>query len=476
MATVVILVILRLSVGCHFFYEGVWKIKHADEFSSEPFLTQAKGPFAPMFYAMVPDLDGKKRLKIEKIARADDGLVARWQKYQSDAETRFRTQLDKAGKLKDEAERKKLRDFTQASRRLLWDTEDKLDSLIARQEKALIEYFASDDKEKPAEQAKDWMAEFATTENAFLDALGKLIEESTGAESPSFNKGVPGGTDAAALSKVVSVRNGIKGGQALDTWSQVKTDIAKKYRLSDDQRYELEKVFRRYKDSLKQYLAENLADIAAYHGSRTRFEQRRAEGNNGADHQKKRTWDEQQKLRREVGQWLGEIDQLQDDFGSAAWALLSDAQKRRGDIPMPSTRGDFVDFMVTYGLTAIGFCLLLGLFTRPAALGGAAFLTFVLMTQPPWPTIYPPAPGVVGHALLVDKNFIELVALLLIASCAAGRWAGVDYFVEHYVLEGLRKCGLKCCCCCTNTDPATADTSEQSEKSEQNPETEKEGA
>jgi len=475
MATMVILVILRLSLGCHFFYEGVWKIKHADKFSSEPFLTQAKGPFAPMFYAMVPDLDGKRRLKIEKVAKAD-GLIERWRKYQSDNETRFRRNLEKAGKLGDEAERKKLRDFTQASRQLLWDTEDKLEGRLARHEQVIIGYLASDEKEKFAEQVKGCLVEIASVEKAYFDALGTLIEESTGGKSPSFNSGVPGAADAAALSKVVSVRDGIKGGQALKNWNKVKTNIAKKYRLSDDQRYELEKVFRRYKDSLRQYLAENLADIAAYHGSRTRFEQRKAEGNNGADHQKKRTWDEQQKLRREVGQWLGEIDQLQDDLGSAAWALLSDAQKRKGEIPMPSTRGDFVDFMVTYGLTAIGFCLLLGLFTRPAALGGAAFLTFVLMTQPPWPTIYPPAPGVVGHALLVDKNFIELVALLLIASCAAGRWAGVDYFVEHYVLEGLRKCGLKCCCCCTNTDPATADTSEQSEKSEQNPETEKEGA
>ena len=55
---VVALVALRLALGCHFLYEGVWKITHADEFSAEPFLTQAKGPVSGLFYAMLPDIDG----------------------------------------------------------------------------------------------------------------------------------------------------------------------------------------------------------------------------------------------------------------------------------------------------------------------------------------------------------------------------------------------------------------------------------
>jgi hypothetical protein len=57
-ATVVMLVVLRITIGCHFLYEGVWKFNHA-EFSAEPFLTQAKGPAAPLFYAMIPDIDGR---------------------------------------------------------------------------------------------------------------------------------------------------------------------------------------------------------------------------------------------------------------------------------------------------------------------------------------------------------------------------------------------------------------------------------
>ena len=57
------LVILRLSLGCHFLYEGVWKITNP-EFSAEPFLTEAKGPAAPLFYAMLDDIDGRRRLQV----------------------------------------------------------------------------------------------------------------------------------------------------------------------------------------------------------------------------------------------------------------------------------------------------------------------------------------------------------------------------------------------------------------------------
>ena len=55
-------------------------------------------------------------------------------------------------------------------------------------------------------------------------------------------------------------------------------------------------------------------------------------------------------------------------------------------------------------------------------------MLFVVLTQPSWPPIYPPAPPVVGHALIVNKDFIEMVALLLLAS-TPGRWGGLDYFL-----------------------------------------------
>ena len=59
------LAVLRLALGCHFLYEGIWKIRHPDQFvaETEGFLSGARGPMAGMFYAMVPDIDGHQRLE-----------------------------------------------------------------------------------------------------------------------------------------------------------------------------------------------------------------------------------------------------------------------------------------------------------------------------------------------------------------------------------------------------------------------------
>jgi uncharacterized membrane protein YphA (DoxX/SURF4 family) len=297
MATVVMLVVLRVTIGCHFLYEGVWKFKHA-EFSAEPFLTQAKGPAAPLFYAMVYDIDGRQRLKIE-------------------------------------------------------------------------------------------------------------TDPKTGKSS-------------------------ISGKIYLDAWTDLDRQVVQKYHLSSEQKESLQSVHQTYAAALDNYLKENLDDIRAYFGSLDRFAAAGKAGNNGAEHQLKRRWDGRLELRSEVGGWLSELDAMGESYRQAVWSLLSDAQRKMGDLPRAWTRTDLLNYAVKYALTAIGLCLVLGFCTRLAALGGAGFLISVLLTQPPWPTIYPPAPEVVGHALLVDKNFVEMIAALVLATTAVGRWGGLDCFLYHW--------------------------------------------
>ena len=152
------------------------------------------------------------------------------------------------------------------------------------------------------------------------------------------------------------------------------------------------------------------------------------------------------KLRGEVNGWLSELEGMGDDYALALWNILDDDQKAAGDLPKPWTMSDFMDFAVTWGLTAIGFCMIVGFCNRLACLGGAVFLLNVLLTQPPWPTIYPPAPPVVGHALIVDKNFVEMVAMVMLATTAVGRWGGLDYFLHHWLGRPIeayleQKCG-----------------------------------
>lgn len=63
--------LLRIVVGWHFLYQGIWKLNHP-EFSSDAFLRNAKGPWATEFRQLIPDVDGRERL-------ADsDAPFARW--------------------------------------------------------------------------------------------------------------------------------------------------------------------------------------------------------------------------------------------------------------------------------------------------------------------------------------------------------------------------------------------------------------
>src|SRR5262249_24090082 len=67
---------------------------------------------------------------------------------------------------------------------------------------------------------------------------------------------------------------------------------------------------------------------------------------------------------------------------------LTPEQTRAGPLPAPekSSRLEWADRLTSYGLTAVGLGLLLGLLTRTACLGGAAFLLLFYLTMPalPW--------------------------------------------------------------------------------------------
>jgi len=97
-----------------------------------------------------------------------------------------------------------------------------------------------------------------------------------------------------------------------------------------------------------------------------------------------------------------------------------------------------LDKMVSYGTLIIGACLLLGLFSRLASLGGAAFLLMLYLAMPPFPWLPDPPRPLEGHYLFVSKNAIEMFALLVLATTQSGRWAGLDGLIG-YCLGAARK-------------------------------------
>jgi len=87
------------------------------------------------------------------------------------------------------------------------------------------------------------------------------------------------------------------------------------------------------------------------------------------------------------------------------------------------------DAIVKYGLIAVGIALLIGLLTRTACVAGASFLLLFYLAMPPLLGM-PDNPRAEGHYLFINKNIIEMLALLTLATTRSGRWVGLDGLVQ----------------------------------------------
>lgn len=99
---------------------------------------------------------------------------------------------------------------------------------------------------------------------------------------------------------------------------------------------------------------------------------------------------------------------------------------------------DRVNLATMYGLLIMGFCLMAGFLTRPAALAGAVFLGQIYLSMPPWPGL-PANPMAEGHYMIVNKNLIEMLACLALTFLPTGRWIGLDALLFNWIGRGRRR-------------------------------------
>ncbi|MCI0388197.1 MAG: DoxX family protein [Acidobacteria bacterium] len=84
----------------------------------------------------------------------------------------------------------------------------------------------------------------------------------------------------------------------------------------------------------------------------------------------------------------------------------------------------WIDRLVVFGLVLVGLSLMLGLFTRLGCLG--AILLLMLFYLSSIPVGGAPQPGNEGTYLVVNKNLIELAAVLVLLVFRTGEIAGLD--------------------------------------------------
>ncbi len=90
-----------------------------------------------------------------------------------------------------------------------------------------------------------------------------------------------------------------------------------------------------------------------------------------------------------------------------------------------------VDFLNTWGLIAIGLGLILGLFTKTAAISGAVLLFVYYLNNPPLVGLEYTLPSE-GSYLVISKTLIEAIALVVLAVFPTGRFAGLDEYLGKF--------------------------------------------
>ncbi len=117
---------------------------------------------------------------------------------------------------------------------------------------------------------------------------------------------------------------------------------------------------------------------------------------------------------------------------SPSWSAAGYLKQARGPFAdlfrslasQPNLLG-YADYITMWGLTLVGLFLILGLFTRVASLAGIAFILMFYLATPPFVGYFYSIPSE-GSYLIVNKNLVELGALLVILMTGSGRFAGLD--------------------------------------------------
>ncbi len=138
-----------------------------------------------------------------------------------------------------------------------------------------------------------------------------------------------------------------------------------------------------------------------------------------------RIWSDAREKARDLA---GPVIALDKELKEAAMAIPTVDQLKRGPLPDAWTPLKVVDTLTIAGLTGLGILLIVGLFSRFAAFSAAFMVLGFYLAMPPLPGV-PEAPGP-EHSFIVNKNLVEVMALLALASVPTGYWFGLDQVIS----------------------------------------------
>jgi len=250
------------------------------------------------------------------------------------------------------------------------------------------------------------------------------LRGSAGPLSPYFHALVP---DYYSLSRLDQA-------ELERSWDQEVARIADHYQFDEAQREDAEKILASSKAKADAEFAdpETIEKIKKFRTDLDRLRQLEASPPT-ISFERERAEEVRKKVDTERRELVATVDAWEETLREGVAGLVTPEQAERIGPPSVSwTRLDWINFITKVSLLAIGACLMLGLLTPLASLGGAAFLALIYLSMPPWPGL-PANPLAEGHYLYVNKNLIELLACLVLASTPNGLWIGLDALLFGWV-------------------------------------------
>jgi uncharacterized membrane protein YphA (DoxX/SURF4 family) len=458
---VMALVVLRIGVGWRFLHEGLWKYRHAS-YTAADFLRQARGPLAEQFHRLIPDYYGLQRLDLKT-------MVDRWTAYRDALAAHYGFDNERHVWLFPPGTPPDKRRPGPATARTQFASHRDLSGITfyAREQATLQRVRGPLPSPAVAVAGVEVLqhdgAWYLFTDREQLAAFRKSIEsQATSPAEPLAGASVSRtssaeGTPPAPVAgwKFVTLPPDDQRTTAIHApdWYTLLSFVAAQYglevdveiqsaaaqRLLDLYERQLEALLKQEQREGQEVLRVYKPEIAQYKADVARWlEEGRQAATRDIPYLRQRHYQRWQELQRTAAPWLAAVDQMDASFRRDLAALATPEQRQaRGDFRAPKTTLDWIDALTRYGLPAIGLCLMLGLLTRSAALAGAVFMLLVSLSQLALPGVVPAPHPSQGHAFLISKEVLEMLALLVLAATAAGRWFGLDYIIHHAVVRPL---------------------------------------
>lgn len=382
---VVFLVLLRLAIGWQFVYEGLWKLNtfsSAKPWTSAGYLRNAKGPLRNLYRGMTGDPDDLLWLDYDQVAANldayRDGFAAEHPDLTEAQKLRLSEMLDGPAQ------------FTVPLARLPagFKFPRSLEKTI---------FYDADAKQLVV----DGKLHLVPKEKAELERIAKNDKQASPADTQRFLK-------------------------ALDQVFRQSAKLSFKERLAVPLKIDPERVGIVYRDDkTKEVVEQRKGKITQYKEMLDRYEDELPRARQAFEHRHlDAQWGEIQKIRSEL---VTPVRTLETEFKQEARRLLTAQQLARGPVPEPWTPQQRIDHLTIWALLAIGGLLMMGLLSRVSAIAAALLLLSFYLAVPPWPGVEDliEAAGP-EHSFIVNKNLIEIIALLAIASMPTGQWFGLD--------------------------------------------------